>query len=171
MAKGKGKTHPDIIRARERELEAVRLRRAGVEYHDIGDKLGISESGAYECVRRVLARVVTEANETGAENLALDLQRVNVMLVGLWPKVLAGDPQAIVAALRVLERRARMLGYDAPAKVAPTTPDGEKPWSMDGLSPEEITEVRAEVDRLLRGALGRRASERPPSATRPAVSQ
>jgi hypothetical protein len=155
MAKGKGKTHPDIIRARERELEAVRLRRAGVEYHDIGDKLGMSESGAYLAVKRVLDRMMAQANETQAENLTLDLQRINVMLVGLWPKVLAGDPQAIVAALRVLERRARMLGYDAPAKVAPTTPDGEKPWSMDGLSPEEITEVRAEVERLMVEAVGR----------------
>jgi hypothetical protein len=88
-------------------------------------------------------------------HLALDLQRTNVTLVGLWPKVLAGDPQAIVAALRVLERRARMLGYDAPAKVPPTTPDGEKPWSMDGLSPEEITQVRAEVERLMIEAVGR----------------
>jgi hypothetical protein len=155
MPKGKSKTHPDIIRARERELEAVRLRRAGVEYHDIGEKIGLSESGAYECVRRVLARVVAEANETGAENLALDLQRLNVMLVGLWPKVLAGDPAAVAAALRILERRARMLGYDAPAKVAPTTPNGEKPWSMDGLSPEEITQVRAEVERLMIEAVAR----------------
>ena len=67
----------------------------------------------------------------------------------------AGDPQAVAAALRVEERRARMLGYDAPAKVAPTTPDGEKPWTLDRLSPEEITEVRAEIERLMIEAVGR----------------
>jgi predicted DNA-binding protein (UPF0251 family) len=155
MPKGKGKTHPDIIRARERELEPVRLRQAGVEYHDIGDRLGISESGAYRAVKRVLARVMRQAKESQAENLEMDLRRLNAMLVGLWPKVLAGDPQAVVAALRILERRARMLGYDAPAKVAPTTPDGEKPWSMDGLSAEEIAQVRAEVERLMVEAVKR----------------
>jgi hypothetical protein len=48
-----------------------------------------------------------------------------------------------------------MLGYAPPAKVAPTTPDGGKPWSMDGLSAEEITEVRAEAERIMVEAVGR----------------
>ena len=45
--------------------------------------------------------------------------------------------------------------HAASAKVAPTTPDGTEPWSMDGLSPEEMTEVRAEVERLMVEAVGR----------------
>ena len=85
MPKGKGKTHPDIIRARERELEAVRLRRAGVEYHDIGDKLGMSESGAYLAVKRVLERVIAQATETQGENVALALRRLDTMLTASWP--------------------------------------------------------------------------------------
>jgi hypothetical protein len=48
-----------------------------------------------------------------------------------------------------------MPGYGAPAKVAPATPDGEKPWSMNALSPEEITQVRAEFERLMVEAVGR----------------
>jgi hypothetical protein len=98
---------------------------------------------------------MAEANETGAENLALDLQRINVMLVALWAKVLACDPQAVAATLRNQVRRARMLGYDAPTKVAPTSPDGSEPWRLEGLTPEEITEVRAEVERLMIEAVGR----------------
>jgi len=44
---------------------------------------------------------------------------------------------------------------DAPAKVAPTTPDGTEPWKLEGLTAEEITEVRAEVERLMVEAVGR----------------
>jgi hypothetical protein len=39
--------------------------------------------------------------------------------------------------------------------VAPTTPGGEKPWSIDGPSPEAITEVGAEVERVMIAAVGR----------------
>ena len=52
------------------------------------------------------------------------------------------------------ERRAKLLGTDAPAKVTPTTPDGEGPWSLDGLSSEEVAEGRAEVERLMVQAVG-----------------
>ena len=151
----KSKLAPEKVRAALREAEAVELRAAGVSFAKIGKKLEMSESGAYLAVKRVLERVIAQATETQGENVALALRRLDTMLTALWPRVLAGDPQAVAAALRVEERRARMLGYDAPAKVAPTTPDGEKPWSMDGLSPEEITAVRAEIERLMVEAVGR----------------
>jgi hypothetical protein len=48
-----------------------------------------------------------------------------------------------------------MLGYDAPSKVSPTTPDGTEPWQLEGLTPEQITEVRAQVERLMAAAVGR----------------
>ena len=151
----KSKLAPEKVRAALREAEAVELRAAGVSFAKIGEKVGLSESGAYLAVKRVLKRVQDQATETQGENVCLALRRLDTMLTALWPRVLAGDPQAVAAALRVEERRARMLGYDAPAKVAPTTPDGEKPWSMDGLSPEEITAVRAEIERLMVEAVGR----------------
>ena len=102
-----------------------------------------------------MARVTAEANETGAEVLALDLMRLDAMLMSVWSRVLAGDPQACQIGLRVLERRARMLGYDAPSKVAPTSPDGSEPWGTVTLSEDEYREVRAEVERLLSEAVGR----------------
>ena len=152
---GKSKLAPEKVRATLREAEAVELRAAGVSFAKIGEKLDMSESGAYLAVKRVLERVIAQATETQGENVCLALRRLDTMLMGLWPKVLAGDPQAITAALRAEERRARMLGYDAPAKVAPTTPDGEKPWRLEGPSADEITEVRAEVERLMIEAVGR----------------
>jgi hypothetical protein len=141
----KSKLAPEKVRATLREAEAVELRAAGVCFAKIGEKLEMSESGAYLAVKRVLERVIAQATETQGENVCLALLRLDTMLTALWPRVLAGDPQAVAAALRVEERRARMLGYDAPAQVAPTTPDGTEPWKLEGLT----AEVRAEAERLM----------------------
>lgn len=46
----------------------------------------------------------------------LELQRCDAMTQGLWPDVEKGDPKAVLAAVRVSERRARLIGLDAPAK-------------------------------------------------------
>jgi hypothetical protein len=54
---------------------------------------------------------------------ALEVARLDALQVALWPKIEAGDVQAISAALRIIETRARLLGLcgkktvvnDAPA--------------------------------------------------------
>lgn len=48
---------------------------------------------------------------------------VTVRLQDTGPKLAAVD-----RAIKLMERRARLLGLDAPTKVAPTTPDGDKPY-------------------------------------------
>lgn len=39
-----------------------------------------------------------------------------------------GDPRYMTVLLQIQDRRAKFLGTDKPSKVAPTTPDGEKPY-------------------------------------------
>lgn len=48
---------------------------------------------------------------------------VTVRLQDQGPKLAAID-----RAIKLMERRARLLGLDAPTKMAPTTPDGDKPY-------------------------------------------
>ena len=45
---------------------------------------------------------------------ALELGRLDAMLEGLWSRVREGSPPAVSAAVRVSERRSRLLGLDAP---------------------------------------------------------
>lgn len=75
----------------------------------------------------------------------LEVARLDAMLLALWPQVKQGNQGAIEKALKVEERRAKLLGLDAPAKIAPTDPTGEDEYS--GLSDEELT-------RRLRAILG-----------------
>ena len=44
----------------------------------------------------------------------LELRRFDAITAGLWPEIQAGNPPAVTAAIRVSERRARLLGLDEP---------------------------------------------------------
>jgi len=47
---------------------------------------------------------------------ALELERLDVMLLALWRRVQNGDERAIDRALKIEERRAKLLGLDAPIR-------------------------------------------------------
>ena len=51
-----------------------------------------------------------------------------------------GDPAYLAAIHKVRERRAALLGLDSPTKIAPTTPDGSKPFEavLDSQSTEAL---------------------------------
>ena len=46
----------------------------------------------------------------------MELERCDSMMAGLWEKINKGDPYAVIAAIKVMERRSRLLGLDAPTK-------------------------------------------------------
>ena len=68
-------------------------------------------------------RVVTDFLEDGNGNLVKDEngEPIRIKLQDLGPKL-----QAIAASLKLMERRARLLGLDAPTKVAATNPTGDQ---------------------------------------------
>lgn len=47
-----------------------------------------------------------------------------------------GDPRYLSVLLGIQDRRAKLLGMDAPQKVAPTSPDGKEPYK--GMTDAEI---------------------------------
>lgn len=63
-----------------------------------------------------------------------------------------GDPQFLEVMRKLSADRRKILGLDAPMKIAPTTPDGEEPYTMaikeaeqkaDGLTDEQLRQVAA----------------------------
>lgn len=54
-----------------------------------------------------------------------------------------GDPRYMNVLLGIQERRAKILGIDAPQKVAPTDPSGEKPYTA--MSDAELNQRIAEL--------------------------
>ena len=103
----------------------MQLRKAGVGYADIGTALGISTAGAYKSVMRALELLAEKTNENAEHVRDIELQRLDAMLKALWPRVLSGDEKAIDRVLRIMDRRARYLGLDAPER-RDVTSGGEK---------------------------------------------
>lgn len=60
-----------------------------------------------------------------------------------------GDPRYLSVLISVQDRRAKLLGTDKPQKVAPTTPDGEKPY--EAMSDDELAARIAELSAKVGG--------------------
>jgi hypothetical protein len=68
----------------------------------------------------------------------LELARLDAMLAGMWPGAIAGDGHAVDACLKLMDRRARYLGLDAPVKITKTDADGRP-------VPDELRVIRVEI--------------------------
>jgi hypothetical protein len=109
------------VEVRERTRKALELRRAGANYDEIARQLGLAKSTVHAMVHSAMREITREPAE---ELRNLELQRLDAMMMGLWPNARKGDATAVTAVLRVMERRAKLLGLDAVVKHELTGPDG-----------------------------------------------
>lgn len=126
---GPTKPHPAIARpivATERQAEALEARKLGWSYRRIGDHLGISRQAANMLVTRALDELAAEVGERAEQVRRLSLERLDIAVTGLMPAVGEGDPRAVIAMVKVEERRARLLGLDAPRTIG-FGPSGDEP--------------------------------------------
>lgn len=117
MASGRGEsaTSPRRLTANERQAKALALRKSGLTYEAIAEQLGYSSrEGARKAIETALRNTIQEPAD---ELRRLECERLDAMLAALWWRVEAGHPQAVDAALRVMARRAALLGLDAPKRV------------------------------------------------------
>jgi hypothetical protein len=98
----------------ERRVLALELRKAGTPYRQIAKELGVDVHTAHADVGAELAALRETAIDEATELRSLELERLDGMTSGLWPQVRAGSAPAVSAAVRVSERRSRLLGLDAP---------------------------------------------------------
>jgi hypothetical protein len=110
------RSSPTRVQAAERRSKALELRKSGLTFAQIGRALGCSEQRAHKVVTEELGRLNSQRAEQAAEVTRLELQRLDDLLLGLWDSAKAGDLQAVDRALKIMERRARLLGIDAPEK-------------------------------------------------------
>ena len=115
MAKG-AKARAKIPKARERELEALKYRKLGMSYQQIADRMDMSLAGAYKAVKRAIARITKEADDVAEEVRAIELQRLDELTLTYQPRAMKGDEKAAKLVIQVMDRRAKLLGIDAPSK-------------------------------------------------------
>ncbi len=116
-------TSPRRLRALERQRRALELRRSGRTLEDIARTLGYRQrAGAYKAIASALQRTLREPAEALRN---LEMERLDRLQVALWPRAVQGDVKAVDAILRIMERRARLLGLDMPQRREVASPGGE----------------------------------------------
>ena len=119
------KTGAKMIETAERRAYVLALRKAGATYLTIVREAirkfgegrlpaGWDERYAYKDVARELQRLMSLRDDLAEDVAQLETERLDAMLLGLWEKATKGDPQAVDRALRIMERRAKLLGLDKP---------------------------------------------------------
>lgn len=104
--------------ARRRRDQAHAMKLAGASYREIATALGVGRQQAWNDVER--SRAELAEMDAGPLRHKQDLlwQRAERILRAIWPDVLRGDPKAAREATRLLERQARLIGADAPMRIA-----------------------------------------------------
>ena len=104
-----------------RAQKALELRIAGGTYRQIAQELGVSHTVIFENVLWALEERAEERGKLSDQLVQMELERLEKMTLSLWPRVRNGDEKAINTLVRVMDRRAKLLGLDQPAKTDLTT--------------------------------------------------
>jgi len=129
------------------------LRKAGATYANIAAQTikkfsaanlpkGYDERQAHQDVVRELDKLNSFREETAIQVLDLELARLDALLMACWAQAKSGHLGAIDRALRVLDRRAKLLGLDAPHKMDITSA-GEKIEIVEVISPNNGTDTNS----------------------------
>ena len=128
MAKRKGPrsvTNPVSLAALRRRQFVLQLRIAGAHYRDIAqsaiEEFGVSklpngwdERYAYKDLMRLLEHTNSEMLEGREHIRQLELERLDVLMMGIWESALDGDKDSVSSVLNIMGRRAKITGIDAP---------------------------------------------------------
>jgi hypothetical protein len=140
----------------EKEARIIELRRTGATWELIAKTVGYANaSGAYKAYQKALGRIVEPKIE---ELRAVEVDRLDRLQFAIWERAKDGDIKAIDAVLRILDRRTRILGLDAPTKIQAEI------VTYDGSILEEHTQRIVDLVRSTRVTEGDMGSD--PSAPR-----
>lgn len=112
---------PELV---DKEIRVLDLRRAGFTWQRIAEQVGYADhTGAYAAYKRAIKRTMQQPADELREQ---EIDRLDRLQVAVWPAAMKGDTKAILTIIRLMERRAKLLGLDVPIKIEQeiTTWDG-----------------------------------------------
>ena len=116
----------------DKEAECVRLRRAGLTLDEIAIRVGYSSpASVHYALKRINERISREDVE---EIRNLESERLDLLQAANWDNAMQGNVPAGALVLRVMERRAKLLGLDMPIRVQQEV----TVWNGDGDLDGEI---------------------------------
>src|SRR6186713_657770 len=92
-----------------RRQQALDLRLAGATYRQIGERLGVSLPIAWKHTQAALRQA---PQEPAQELRQIELARLDRLHMAHWSQALGGSTDATDRVLKIMDRRARLLGLD-----------------------------------------------------------
>lgn len=107
---------PLTVNVEDKRDRALDLRKEGKTYQAIATELGLqSKSRAHELVQEALQDLRENNREKARQVRDLELVRLDAMIEKLWSKI--DQPRVVDSILRIMQRRADLLGLDAPKNI------------------------------------------------------
>lgn len=128
------------LTAAERRTKAVRLRISGASYQQIGDQLGVTDSAAHKLVKQAMEAKARDTAAAAEELRHLEDLKLDAMELAITRQVAAGNLGAVDRQLRIMDRRAKLWGLDAPTKIS------SQSWDMADFSDDELALIAAGAD-------------------------
>lgn len=136
-------------KATEYRSKAMEMRKLGMTFADIGNKLGISRQAAHKHVQKLMNDYNGEAKEQAKEYRTLNLMRLEGVLKKTYMDALNGNLQAVREARMLIKDISTLVGAEMPTKTAHTTADGEKdvvPTNHNQMTEAEVDARIAELE-------------------------
>lgn len=101
----------------DRQTKAVALRLAGLDFQAISEQLGYNNrSQAVADVQKAISARVEDGTRSIDELREVELLRLDRLQAATWAQALTGDHKAIDQTLKIIDRRCKLLGLDAPER-------------------------------------------------------
>jgi hypothetical protein len=104
----------NVVELVDRDSQIFRLRLAGMSVRAIARQFRLTPAQVEAIVTGQCTPVTKQMK---AHAFELELERLDELQSAFYAAAMAGNPQAAAITIKIYERRAAMLGYDAPSAI------------------------------------------------------
>lgn len=127
------KTTPRKLTTAEQRTQGLAMRLAGYTFEQIGERLGITDSAAHKLITKALDEAAAVNADQATALRQLEIERLDRAQVAIEAQVRNGHLGAIDRWIRLGERRAKLLGLDAPTRAIT--------FDMTGATDEQLERI------------------------------
>lgn len=132
MIKREPTTSGRRLAAIDRDTEILELRKRGLTFAQIGAQVGCNRSNVHHRIQKYMESIGNENLQLAEEYREIEAAKLDMVEEALMPKMLQGDVEAVSAGIRLMARRAKLLGLDM-------TNDGKGGMVINVIDPNNYT--------------------------------
>lgn len=114
----------DAQKLREQDQAVFAMRLRGASTRETAEALALSKAEVDASMRRMVVELTPSLR---SDLVSLEMERLDAMLAARMDRAIKGDDGAAEMVLKMMERRAKLLGLDAPVKTVAVVKAEERP--------------------------------------------